>query len=320
MGHNHAHDDGHGHGTKGSQDRKWLLAALAVILVFMVGEVIAGITAHSLALITDAGHMLSDAAALAIAVWASRIAERPAKGRYTFGFARVDALSGQANGLTLLLLAVWFFYEAIRRIISPPEVEGVIVVITAILGVGFNLLALLLASKASSDSLNVKGALAHLLNDLWAFVATAVAGTIVLTTGWRRADAVASMVVAALMVHAGVGLVRAAGRVFLEAAPEGLDPAALADQLTSVDGVSQLHDLHVWDLGAGVPAMSAHVLVEQGADCHAIASSMRALMAEKYKLTHATLQVDHGGEDPARPGEPCEDSHGPIHTKQSKSI
>jgi cobalt-zinc-cadmium efflux system protein len=294
-------------------DRRWLLAALIVIAAFMVGEVVAGLLARSLALLSDAGHMLTDAAALLLAIIASRIAERPAKGAYTYGFARVDALSGQANGITLVLLAVWFTVEAIRRLITPPEASGVIMVIVACVGVCVNLTATALAGRADRRSLNVRGAFAHLVNDLWAFVATLVAGVVIVLSGWTRADAVASLVVAALMVVTGVGLIRAAGRVFLEAAPAGSDPMAIGSRLVHLRGVAQVHDLHVWELAAGETAMSAHVLVERADDCHRVGDSLRELLAAEYDIGHVTLQVDHVSDVAHKH---CADAHGPVHVAE----
>lgn len=301
----------------GATDRRWLLAALGVIAAFMVGEVIAGLLAHSLALISDAGHLLTDATALLVAVIASRIAERPARGAYTYGFARVDALSGQANGITLVLLAAWFVFEAIRRLINPPDTAGGVIVVVAAIGVGMNVLATALASKADRRSLNVRGAVAHLVNDLWAFVATLVAGIVIMATGWTRADAIASLVVAALMIIAGAGLIRDAGRIFLEAAPTGLDPMQIGAQLVAANGVAQVHDLHVWEMAAGEAALSAHVLVDRAEDCHVIADALRDRLARDYGIEHVTLQVDHVGQLGSAAEEHCADSHGPVHTTQT---
>jgi cobalt-zinc-cadmium efflux system protein len=306
------HDHSHPRAPAGKADRRWLLAALAAIVVFMVAEVIAGLLAHSLALIADAGHMLTDAAAIAVAVVASRIAERPARGAYTYGFARVDALSGQANGITLLLLAVWFTVEGIRRLIDPSEVRGGVVAVVAIIGVLVNLAATWLAGQADRASLNVRGVLAHLVTDVWAFVATFAAGVIVLWSGWLRADPIASLLVAALMAWTGARLVRESGRVFLEAAPQGVDPQHLGDELAAVDGVAQVHDLHVWVLGSRDAAMSAHVLVSPSFDCHAVAGDLRTRLAEQYGIDHVTLQVDHAGQQ-SHDAENCADAHGVVH-------
>ena len=306
-----SHEHGHTHG--GAADRRWLLAALAVIAAFMAGEVIAGLLAHSLALVTDAAHLLTDVAALVVAVAASKIAERPARGAYTYGFARVDALAGQANGITLLLLAVWCAVEAVRRLANPPDTSGAVMTLVAVIGIAVNVLATALAMRANRSSLNVRGALAHLLSDLWAFSATFAAGVAILATGWTRADAVASLVVATLMAYTGVALVRAAGRVFLEAAPAGVDPQRIGAELADIDGVAQVHDLHVWDIGTAESALSAHVLVRPQVDCHDIGDTMRRTLAADHLIRHVTLQVDHVPVT-SEADEHCAHAHGPVHT------
>ena len=321
-GHDHgAHPDHgygrHGHPMSADADRRWLSAALAVLVVFMVFEVCAGVFAHSLALITDAGHLLTDVASLVVALIAVRLAARPARGAYTYGFARVDALAGQANGITLILLAVWFTVEAVQRLIDPPPATGSVMTVVALVGVVANLVATAFAARADPRRLSVRGAVAHLVNDLWAFAATAAAGLLIVFTGWTRADPVASLVVAALMTYTGGGLLRAAGRVFLEAAPRGLDPSELGAELAGVAGVAEVHDLHVWQLGPGESAVSAHVLVNPPQDCHSIGEQLRDLLAERHGLGHVTLQLDHLG--PGVDGEHrsvhrCADSHGPVHS------
>jgi cobalt-zinc-cadmium efflux system protein len=283
-----------------------------VILAFLVCEVAVGLAIGSLALLTDAGHLLTDAGALAVAIAASVISQRPARGAYTYGFTRIDAVSAQANGITLLLLAAWFGVAAVRRLLDPPDVPGGAVLVVALIGIVVNLVAVMLAAKADRGSLNVRGALAHLVTDLWAFVATAAAGAVMLLTGWTRADAVASLVVAGLMVRSGVALVRSAGRVFLEAAPHGTDPARIGRSMASVAGVTEVHDLHVWDLGAGEPALSAHLVIDASFDCHEVAHGVRRVLAQTHRIDHATLQADH--EHPDRPlvGDDCTPGrHGP---------
>jgi cobalt-zinc-cadmium efflux system protein len=299
-----------------SADRRWLLGACGVVVAFMLAEVLAGLLAHSLALIADAGHMITDAASLLVAVIASKIAQRPARGAYTYGFARVDALSGQANGITLLLLASWFAVEGIRRLAHPGAVHGGVVTVVALVGAAANVLATWLASRADRGSLNVRGVLVHLVTDVWAFAATFVAGLVILASGWERADPVASLMVAALMAWTGFGLVRAAGRVFLEGAPLGIDPDALGCELAAVDGVAQVHDLHVWQIGSGESAVSAHVLVGAPHDCHEVSSRLRLLLAQRYGIGHVTLEADH--EDAAaHDADNCADAHGPAHVPPS---
>ncbi len=293
-GHDHSHD--HGAAVTADSDRRFLTGALVLILCYMAAEVALGLAAHSLALISDAGHMLTDAAALALALAAMRLAARPPAGRWTFGFKRAEILSAQANGITLLVLVVVFTAEAIRRLVSPPTVAGGVVVATAAAGIAVNAVAAWLISRANRTSLNVEGAFQHILSDAWAFLATVVAGVIVLTTGFSRADALASLVVAALMAKAGYGLVREAWRIFLEAAPEGLDPAAIGAAMVSDPEIAEVHDLHVWTITSGFPALSAHVLVSPGYDCHAVQGRLQDLLHARFGIDHATLQVDHAAE------------------------
>ncbi|WP_035857338.1 cation diffusion facilitator family transporter [Cryptosporangium arvum] len=304
MAHDHAHHD---HSISPNADRRWLITALSLIVVFMVGEVIVGLIAESLALLSDAAHMLTDAAAIVLALIAMRLAARPPKGNFTFGLRRVEILSAQVNGITLWVLAAVFVVEAIDRFRNPPDVAGGLVLATAVVGIGVNALATWAISRADRRSLNVEGAFQHLLNDLFAFIATAVAGAIVLFTGWARADAIATLLVAISMAWAGWGLLRDSWRVFLEAAPRGLDVARIDGDLHAVDGVVDVHDLHVWEVTSGFPNLSAHLLLAKDQDCHTRREEIAALLAERYGIRHTTLQVDHAQErliDPAdlRPG------------------
>lgn len=301
------------HPHPAAADRRWLGAALAVILAFMAGEVVAAVVAHSLALLTDAAHMLTDAAALAVAIAASRIAQRPARGAFTYGFARVDALSGQASGITLVVLAVWFAIEAVRRLVHPAAVHGGVMTLVAAIGIGVNVLATVFTGRADRASLNVRGVFVHLLTDLWAFAVTVVAGVVVLTTGWTRADPVASLVLAAVMTWTGWRLVRAAGRVFLEAAPTGMDPARLGVELATVRGVAEVHDLHVWEIGPRAVALSAHILVEPSYDCHQVGRVLRSQLLDEHGIGHVTLQTDHADSREQHLAEDCADSHGTVH-------
>ncbi len=317
---------GHSHGVSADTDRRYLMGALALIVAFMAAEVAAGIVAHSLALISDAAHMLTDAGSIVLALAAIRLAARPPQGGYTFGLKRAEILSAQANGLTLLLLSAWLGYEAIRRLIAPPAVGGGLVLGTALAGVAVNLAAAWLMSKANRASLNIQGAYRHILTDLYAFIATAIAGLVIVVTGFARADALASLVVVALMVKAGSGLVRDSGRIFLEAAPAGLAPEKIGQVLAARPHVSEIHDLHIWQITSGMPAASAHALVAQGQDCHAVRQDLEHVLEHDYKITHTTLQVDHvpgplipaHGDGGRAPGPHCDDSHGPVHRPAGK--
>jgi cobalt-zinc-cadmium efflux system protein len=322
----HGDRDGHSHAVAVDADRRWLTIALALIAAFMAGEVAVGLVARSLALLSDAAHMLTDAVSIALALVAMRLAARPARGGYTFGLKRAEILSAMANGTTLLLLSGWLGVEAVRRLIAPPQVTGGLVLATALVGIAVNLAATWSISQANRALLNVQGAYQHILTDLFAFVATAVAGALIVTTGFARADAIATLVVVALMLKAGIALVRASSRIFLEAAPEGLDPDAVGDDLAGAPQVDEVHDLHIWQITSGDTALSAHILVPPGGDCHAVRRRLQDLLRERYRITHATLQVDHVGEDhdpggllqitaPASAGcgQAAEDIHGPVH-------
>jgi cobalt-zinc-cadmium efflux system protein len=276
-------------------DGRRLALTLALIVGFMAVEVATGIIARSLALLSDAAHMLTDAAAIGFSLLALRLSARPARGALTFGFRRVEILSAQANGVTLLILAGFITYEAIRRLFAPPEVRGGLILIVALVGILVNLAAIQMLARANRESLNMEGSFQHILTDLYAFIGTAIAAAVILTTGFQRADPIVSLLVAALMCRSGFALVKASGRVFLEAAPEGLDPQAIGEALVAAANVVEVHDLHVWEVTSGFPALSAHVLVGVDSDCHAARRAMEAMLHERFGLDHTTLQVDHVG-------------------------
>ncbi|MGI8920340.1 MAG: cation diffusion facilitator family transporter [Solirubrobacteraceae bacterium] len=276
-----------------STDRRALGIALALILALMGGEVTAGIVASSLALLSDAAHLLTDAAALALALVAARLATRPAKGAMTFGLGRAEILSAQVNGLTLGLLAILVAIAAVMRLVHPPNVDAKLVLVVAAVGVVVNLLATRTLASSDRQSINIEGAYKHILTDLVGFAAAGVAALVILASGFQRADPIASLVVCAVMVHSAYGLLRSAGRVFMEAAPEGVDPGAIGRVLAEVPGVVEVHDLHVWEVTTGFSALAAHVLVDSGADCHAIRRELHRTLDEQFGLRHTTLQVDH---------------------------
>jgi len=293
------HDHEHHHHTHvRTDDARRLTLALALILGLMVAEVVAGILASSLALLSDAAHMLTDAGAIALALFAARLARRPAGGGFTFGFRRAEILSAQLNGATLVALAVVIVWEGIRRLADPPEVEGLVVLVVALVGIVVNLAATLLLAGADRRSLNVEGAFQHVLTDLFAFVATAVAGAVVLLTDFSRADGIAALVVAALMLRSGFGLLRDSGRVLLEASPRDLDPEEIGNVLAAQSHVVEVHDLHVWEVTSGFPAISAHVTVRAGCDTQAHRRQLAELLGERFGVTHSTLQVETRHEGP----------------------
>jgi cobalt-zinc-cadmium efflux system protein len=289
-----------------------LKLALALLLLFMTVEVVVAVVASSLALLSDAAHMLTDAAAIALALIASRLAARPARGALTFGLGRAEILSAQLNGMTLLVLSLLIVYGAIRHLIAPLHVEGTPMLVVALAGIAVNLVITRMlgghvhsgAGSAAEHgehahhhelgrSLNLEATYQHILTDLFSFIATAAAAALILLTGFARADAIASLLIAGLMLRASAGVLRASMRVMMEAAPAGMDPATIGEALAAWPGVAEVHDLHVWEVTSGFPAVSAHIVVEADYDCHEIRRALAQVLAESFGLAHSTLQVEH---------------------------
>jgi cobalt-zinc-cadmium efflux system protein len=290
-GHDHGHD--HGHAIGADADRRWLTVALALIAGFMGVEIVAGLLAGSLALLSDAAHMLTDAASLGLALVAARIAARPASGSYTFGFGRAEILSAQANGAALFVLAGVIAIEGVRRLGSPPDVDGSIVIAVGVAGALVNIGAFWALSRSARQSMNIAGARAHVLADLYGSLAAIVAGVVIAGGGPAEADAIAALTVAALMLRSGWSLLRASARVLLEAAPRGIDPDEVGHALAAHKGVVEVHDLHVWEVTSGFPALAAHVVVAANDDCHGRRRELQKLLRERFSIRHTTLQVDH---------------------------
>ncbi|HXD66918.1 MAG TPA: cation diffusion facilitator family transporter [Solirubrobacteraceae bacterium] len=292
MAHDHSH---HHHGPSRETERGALKLALALIVAFMLAEVTAAVLASSLALLSDAAHMLTDAAALALSLVAARLATRPAGGTLTYGMGRAEILSAQANGVTLLVLSVFIVVDAVRRLVNPPHVNGVPVLVVALAGIVVNaaVAAILARGTAGHRSLNLEGSYRHIVTDAYGFVATAAAAVVIIATGFDRADSIASLLIAGLLLYAAYGLLKESGRVFMEAAPSGIDPDEVGRTLASRPGVVEVHDLHVWEVTSGFPALSAHVVVRAGDDCHERRRELQRIVSERFGISHTTLQVDH---------------------------
>jgi cobalt-zinc-cadmium efflux system protein len=296
----HGHDDhrhgGHAHGVSADADARYLAVALGLIATFMAGEVVAAIASGSLALFADAGHMLTDVVALAASVWAARLAARPAGGRWTYGLKRAEILSAAGNGVTLAVIGAVIAVEAVRRLISPPGVDGSVVLGVALAGTAVNVAASAVLARADRTSLNVRGAFAHIVTDLYAFLGTAVAGLVIVVSGWFRADAVASLLVAGLMANAAWRLLRDAGRILLQAAPDSVSLEDVRAHIAGVEHVLGVHDLHAWTLTSNLPTLSAHVVVEDHcfASGHApqILDSLQACLGEHFDVEHSTFQLE----------------------------
>lgn len=295
VGHQHPHEDDHPPGPTRTADTRALTVALTTIVAFMATEIVVAIAASSLALLSDAAHMLTDAAALAMALVAAKLAARPARGALTFGMGRAEILSAQANGMTLLVLGGLVVYGAVDHLLTPPAVDGGPVLVVALVGAVVNLgVARTLHSSADHQhSLNVEGSYRHIITDLFGFIATAISAAVILATGFYRADAIASLLVAALMLQAAFSLLRASLRVMMEAAPIGIDPEEVGRALATQHGVAEVHDLHIWEVTSGFPAVSAHIVVEAGHECHELRRELARLLEDRFGLTHSTLQVEH---------------------------
>jgi cobalt-zinc-cadmium efflux system protein len=289
----HAHH-GHTHTISADANSTKLKIALVLICSLMVGEAIAGMLADSLALLSDAGHMLADAAAIGFSLLAIRLTRSPARPGFTFGLGRAEILSALLNGVTLLVLAVLILVEAIHRLLSAPNVKAGLVLAVAIAGVLVNLAASWTLARADRRSLNVEGSFQHVLTDLFAFIGTMIAAIVILFTGFMRADSIASLLVAALMLRSAYGLLSEATRVLLEGAPPDADTNEIGRALAGHPGVVEAHDLHLWEITSGFQALTAHVLVASEVDCQAVREELQALLLDRFHIEHTTLQVEHG--------------------------
>jgi cobalt-zinc-cadmium efflux system protein len=270
--------------------------ALAIALVLVLGfagvEAGAGLLAGSLALLADAAHMLSDALALGLALFAAWLARRPATPERSFGWRRAEVLAALANALVLVALGVWIVWEAVGRLSDPPGVTGGWVLAAGVAGLLVNFAAARILHGAGSG-LNIRAAMLHVLADLASSAGVVVAGLVVLATGWAYADPVAAILIGLLVALSTAGVLRETVGVLLEGAPAGIDAREVGAAIASTDGVVGVHDLHLWTITSGFPALSAHVLVAAGADCHAIRRQLEVLLSERFDVTHTTLQVEH---------------------------
>lgn len=286
----------HGRAVSADAERRWLSVALGLVVCLLVGDVAVGLLAGSLAVLSDAAHMLTDAGSLVLALGAARLAVRPATGDYTFGWKRAEVLAALGNGVVLLVLAGVLAWEAVERMRDPRPVAAGAVVVTALAGVAVDAVITWCIARADRSSVNVEGAFQHFLTDLFGHLATAVAGVVILFTGFLRADAVASLVVVVLMMRAGVVLVRSCGRIILEAAPRGIQPRVIGERLAADADVVEVHDLHVWQIDSRHAALAAHVLIAPGGNCHAVRRRLEGVLEQSWAITHTTLQVDHAAE------------------------
>jgi cobalt-zinc-cadmium efflux system protein len=294
--HSHNHDPaGHAHGGADANNERRMGLAAVLTGGFMFAEVAGGIVAGSLALIADAGHMLTDFASLSLAWFGFRLARRPADWKRTYGFDRFQVLVAFANGLALFAIAAWIVYEGIERLMTTPEVSGGIMVVVALLGLLVNVAAFALLQGADRDNLNVRGAAIHVLGDLLGSVAALVAGGVILLTGWMPIDPLLSILVAAIIVRSGWRVVADAGHILLEGAPEEIDTRAIGpDLIANVKGVEEVHHVHVWSITQSRRMVTLHACVGATEDQDRMVRSIKARLKDRFGLDHATVEIERG--------------------------
>jgi cobalt-zinc-cadmium efflux system protein len=261
-------------------------------LGYMGVEIVGGIATNSLALLSDAAHMFTDVIALGLGLFGVWIADQPATERKTYGYHRAEILVALVNGLILWLVVLWVFWEAWQRMVAPPPVHGTGVLGVAAIGLGVNLAAAWLLSSAASHNLSVRGALLHVLSDLLGSIGVIASGIVILVTGWNAADAVASIIIAVLILVSSFGLIREAVDVLMEAVPRHIDLDELRRTLEEVPGATEVHDLHVWSLTTGHCALSAHAVVEEGVTGDHVLAEMNDRLAERFDIHHVTIQLE----------------------------
>jgi len=295
--HSHSSEEGHGHshgaGAHRGTDRRALLIAAGLTTTFMVVEAVGGLVTGSLALLADAGHMLSDSFSLFLALGAVMLAARPATSKRTFGFNRAEILAALVNGVLLVVVSIWVIFEAINRLGEPVEILGGGMLAIAVGGLLINLLTAWILFRSGGESLNVKAALRHVLADVAGSVGVIIAALVILATGWEQADAIVSILISVLIAASAWSILRESVDVLLEAAPEGVDTEEIGYAMAAVTNVEQVHDLHIWQITSGFPTLSAHVLVGAGADCHGARRDLEVLLKDRFRIEHTTLQVEH---------------------------
>ncbi len=296
---NHGNNHGHAHGTHDhgrGADRRALAVVFALTSTFMVAEVLGGLITGSLALLADAGHMLSDALSLGVALFAVWLAGRPATPNRSFGYKRAEILAALFNGATLVAISIWIFVEAYGRFFEPPEILGGWVLAIAALGLAVNIVGAMILWRSGGESLNLQGALRHVLADVLGSVGAIAAALVILATEWRYADPIISVLIGLLVLGSSWRLVRDSSNILLEGTPPGIDADEVGRSMARVPGVAEVHDLHVWTITSGFPALAAHVLVGRDENCHARRRDLEELLAREYGIEHTTLQVDHAGD------------------------
>lgn len=307
-GHAHSHGRGHSHGSGNERAVFW---GFLLTFAFMLAEVAGGLISGSLALIADAGHMLTDAAALGLAWLGFRIARRGPDERRSFGYARFEVLAGLANAVTLLAVVAWIAYEAIERLQQPQPILAGPMVLVATLGLLVNIGVFAMLMRADREHINIKGALLHVAGDLLGSIAAIVAAGVIYWTGWTPIDPLLSLLVGALIIRSAWSLLRHSLHILLEGAPQEIDVGHLKRDLAATgSGVVDVHHVHIWSLSSGKTLATLHVALEPGADSHVALGDIKARLAERFGIAHATIQVEPAGICPDAASHPVRSAHG----------
>jgi len=284
---------GHDHGVGRNANSRRLAITLGLVTLYMVAEVVGGLLTNSLALLADAGHMLSDAGALALSLFAIWLAARPARSSYTYGYYRTEILAALVNGATLVAISIFIFLEAFKRIGEPPEVQGALMMGIATGGLVVNLVGLWILNAGRNESLNVRGAWLHVMTDALGSIGAIAAGAVIWLFGWRWADPVASIAIGLLVVYSSWSLLKETVSVLMESAPTGIDVDDVRDSLLDVAGVEEVHDLHVWTITSGIVSLSAHLVAPGASERAAVLKAARKALHERFGIAHVTLQIEH---------------------------
>ncbi len=295
MGLAHSHG-AHTHNKGPHQNVRVLTVVLALTTAFLIAEVIGGLLTGSLALLADAGHMASDSASIALALLAFWLSVKPATPERSFGYKRAEILAALFNGVTLVAISIWIFIEAYRRFQDPSEILGGWMLLVAVIGLLVNLAGAAILARSGSQNLNLQGVLRHIVADLLGSVGAIAAAIIILLTGWLYADPIISVIIGLLILGSSWKILRDSTNILLESTPRGIDADEVGNRMAGAEGVQEVHDLHIWTITSGFPALSAHVLVGWDENCHTRRRDLEELLAREYGIEHTTLQVDHAGD------------------------
>ncbi|OUM90460.1 cation diffusion facilitator family transporter [Parageobacillus thermoglucosidasius] len=291
--HGHGHEHGHNHAHGRSTNKKLLTIALTITVGFMIAEIIGGLLSNSLALLSDAGHMFSDAFSLFLSLIAIRFAAMPATEKRTYGFYRFEILAAFINGVSLAAIAIYIYVEAYQRLISPPEVQSTMMIAISVLGLLANLAAARVLMRGNtSENLNLRSAFLHVVGDALGSIGAIIAGLLILFFDWYIADPIISIVVATLILFSGWRVTKESVHILIEGTPKHIDLEEINKKLHSIPGIQSIHDLHVWTITSGMDSLSCHIVIDPGANAQEILLASRKLIHDTCGIDHITIQIE----------------------------